>query len=136
MEFLNCIVTAYFGDALAVAEDGSYPLENLDSIWKRVATINRDAAFELMGMPKDRANHNTLTNKCFCVYGIDENTVFAVYTHDGNWYIIRADSDEFAAQLRETGRRHLESRGIREVVSLCDNNCCVTYAKPALIEKE
>lgn len=135
LHFLNCIRPEHGGNFLAVCEDGSYPLENLDSIWKRLAPITRDAAFELLGMPKDKANHNTLTNKCFCIYGIDYDAAYAVYTHDGNWYILRADIGKFEVLTQKTRRRHPLSRGSRGSTQ-CTNHCCTTYAKPALIEKE
>lgn len=134
MEFLNCVISQYSGKVLNVAVDGSYPLDSNKSLWQLVVTITRDAGLELLGMPKGKCDHNTLTNKCFCVFGYDGDLVFAVYTHDGKWYIIRAKAAEFEALVYAQKGVSPESRGLRKEASVCNNKCCVSYETPALIE--
>ncbi len=129
MEMLNCIKSCCGGKVLEVVTDGSYP----DFMWELYVPISRDAGLALLGMPLDKANHNTLTNKCFCVYTLGSDYAYAIYNHDGDWSIIRARIKAFERHLRSSNCPHPSQRGLRES-TLCDNSCCKTYVVPGIVD--
>ena len=104
--------------------DGSYPCEEKfisrtkveRRIWEYAAPITQQAAAELLGLPVKYQQHMShFLNKAYTIYVTDYfNTAWAVYEHDGIWWIIKTDHfKEWLKQARLAGRPDPHERGER-----------------------
>jgi len=98
MIFLNSVIVTDRGKYRAIC-DGFYPMDDRRSIWEKVSYTPLEKVFSLLGIPQEKGDEDVMHNKSYCVYGEDSTHVYAVYLHDFDYYIIKANSEDFSHHI-------------------------------------
>ena len=119
--YLKCV--EWKPTAAKFFHDGSYPCEEKVTVngmekpvWQYAAPITQQAAAELLGLPAKYQQHMShFLNKAYTIYVTDyHNQAWAVYEHDGVWWILKTDYfGKWLDQAQALGRQDPHERGER-----------------------
>jgi len=82
--------------------DGTYPFDNKHEEWRKVSPLSRLMACRMLGVPHFAEHDNGFLNKGYVIVQVSEDSVYAVYNHDGRFSLIRSQCEKLMTKAFET----------------------------------